>query len=684
MIKNTLKTLDKKKLRRWLLLFFITLLIPGALLVQQSYTRLKWETFHQHQRMAEELSERIDTRLGSLLNKENQRPFTDYAFLNIAGDASAGFLQRSPLSTFPPQSEIPGLLGYFQVDSSGELKTPLVPDDTASVQSESYGINAKELDQRVLLQNQIQTILAEQTDSIRKPRIALDELEMVAEQADFASEVMGYSSLSSAPSPKALPAPKKKISLGRVEDLQLQQTYQKESVELKSKDSKSKQASSQRKVISSKSAVSPRFEQNILPEASMDIAVSALRDDSESDKAGLAVPIKREKLRIKTFESEIDPFELKLLDSGHFMLFRKVWLNEQRYIQGLLIKQSEFLDALIKQEFSSTGLSDMSNLLVAYQSDVLVAFSGTSNSGYLTDRRELMGEQLYQIRLSDPLSDLQLIYSVIQLPMGAGGRVIVWLGIVLATVLLGGFYLMYRLGVRQIDLVNQQQNFVSAVSHELKTPLTSIRMYGEMLREGWASEEKKRTYYDFIFDESERLSRLINNVLQLARLTRNEQQAELAECEVSELLNDIQSKISLQLERADYTLEVECDESAKAATINIDTDWLTQIMINLVDNAIKFSTESDVKKVALSCQRVGKHQLSFTIRDFGPGVDKAQMNQIFKLFYRTENELTRETTGTGIGLSLVQQMVTSMGGTVSVRNVNPGAAFSVTFPVKSR
>jgi signal transduction histidine kinase len=209
-------------------------------------------------------------------------------------------------------------------------------------------------------------------------------------------------------------------------------------------------------------------------------------------------------------------------------------------------------------------------------------------------------------------------------------------------------------------------------------------MYGEMLPEGCASEEKKRTYYDFIFDESERLSRLINNVLQLARLTRNEQQAELAECEVSELLNDIQSKISLQLERANYTLEVECKESAKAATINIDTDWLTQIMINLVDNAIKFSTESDVKKVALSCQRVGKHQLSFTIRDFGPGVDKAQMNQIFKLFYRTENELTRETTGTGIGLSLVQQMVTNMGGTVSVKNVNPGAAFSVTFPVKSR
>ncbi|PWQ98225.1 sensor histidine kinase [Leucothrix pacifica] len=674
MIKNSLKTLDKQKLRRWLGVFFITLFIPGALLVQQSYTRLKWETFHQHQRMAEELSERIDSSLGDLLEKENQRPFTDYAFLNIAGDASAGFLQRSPLSNFPPESEIPGLLGYFQVDASGVLNTPLVPDDQSLSQSESYGINAKELDQRLSLQNQIQGILAAQNNRIRAPDVALNDMEVLAEAVE---ERLVSDALESAP--VAQSAARKKVSLGKVEDLQLQQTYQKkESIVAKLKSTEPELVSRQSKVQISKSAPAPRFEQNVLPEASRDFYSSSLQNDSAAD-----APVERDKLRVKTFESEIDPFELQLLESGHFMLFRKVWLNEQRYIQGMLIKQNEFLDASVKQAFSSTGLSDMSNLLVAYKSDVLAAFSGRSNSGYLTDRRELMGEQLYQMRLSDPLSDLQLIYSIIQLPMGAGGQVIVWLGIVLASVLLGGVYLMYRLGVRQIDLVNQQQNFVSAVSHELKTPLTSIRMYGEMLREGWASEDKKRSYYDFIFDESERLSRLINNVLQLARMTRNEQQAELSECEVASLLRDIQSKITVQLERADYTLDLFCDESTKAATIEVDTDWLTQIMINLVDNAIKFSADSEMKKVELSCQGMANHQVSFTIRDFGPGIDKAQLKQIFKLFYRTENELTRETTGTGIGLSLVQQMVTSMGGTVAVENRKPGAAFSVTFPIKT-
>ena len=92
---------------------------------------------------------------------------------------------------------------------------------------------------------------------------------------------------------------------------------------------------------------------------------------------------------------------------------------------------------------------------------------------------------------------------------------------------------MYRLGVKQIRLTRQQQDFVSAVSHELKTPLTSIRMYGEILREGWADEEKKKTYYAYIHDESERLSRLISNVLQLARMTRNELRIDLKPVTVS-------------------------------------------------------------------------------------------------------------------------------------------------------
>jgi signal transduction histidine kinase len=241
---------------------------------------------------------------------------------------------------------------------------------------------------------------------------------------------------------------------------------------------------------------------------------------------------------------------------------------------------------------------------------------------------------------------------------------------------------MYRLGVGQINLANQQQDFVSAVSHELKTPLTSIRMYGEMLREGWASEEKKRTYYDFIFDESERLSRLINNVLHLAKMTRNTQAVELKEFTVAELMDGVRSKVSSQIERAGFELKMHCDDEVKLTVINVDADWFNQIMINLVDNALKFSAKAEQKIIELSCHNVRNREIQFNIRDYGPGVERQQMKKIFTLFYRTENELTRETVGTGIGLALVHQMTMSMNGQIDVVNKEPGAEFNVRFPVK--
>ena len=108
------------------------------------------------------------------------------------------------------------------------------------------------------------------------------------------------------------------------------------------------------------------------------------------------------------------------------------------------------------------------------------------------------------------------------MPQGPGATVLGWVTFVLAMVFVGGFITLYRLGLSQINLARQQQDFVSAVSHELKTPLTSIRMYGEMLKEGWADDEKRQDYYDFIHDESERLTRMITNVLQLAKITHNE------------------------------------------------------------------------------------------------------------------------------------------------------------------
>src|SRR6188472_2218124 len=150
--------------------------------------------------------------------------------------------------------------------------------------------------------------------------------------------------------------------------------------------------------------------------------------------------------------------------------------------------------------------------------------SATSDArAYSSAARDLAGTVLYRARLSPPFGDVELTFLVDALPRAPGTGLLAWIAVTIAVVLVGGFYLMYRFGAGQMRLARQQQDFVSAVSHELKTPLTSIRMYGEMLKSGWADEAKRQTYYDYIHSESERLSRLIENVLQLARLTRNTQ-----------------------------------------------------------------------------------------------------------------------------------------------------------------
>jgi len=251
---------------------------------------------------------------------------------------------------------------------------------------------------------------------------------------------------------------------------------------------------------------------------------------------------------------------------------------------------------------------------------------------------------------------------------------------VLVLVLCGGFILLYRLGLRQIALARQQQDFVSAVSHELKTPLTSIRMYGELLREGWASEDRKKTYYDYIHDESERLSRLIDNVLQLARMTRNELRISPRPATAAELMDAIRPKVASTVERSGFTLDLSCAGEAATAVVEVDLDAFAQILINLVDNAVKFSAKAERKVVDVTCRLAPRDQVVFSVRDHGPGVPKDQMRKIFRLFYRADSGLTRETLGTGIGLALVLQLAEAMGGTVDVANREPGAEFSVAFP----
>ncbi|MGI9233688.1 MAG: sensor histidine kinase [Woeseiaceae bacterium] len=730
-MSNTLvKGLDKRRLRYLLLLFFLALAVPTAVLVWQAYSQLKWEAYHQHRGIAEELTRRIDVRLNDMINTADARSFADYTFLVISGDPTANFVQRSPLSEYPVTGDLPGVMGYFQVDTDGIFSTPLLPAEGS--QAANLGIGEGEYTNRVQLAEEIQRVLAEnrlvhsrQVIGVRRgvasppaasepmleaekeadeyEEATVDELILsdsadghaidrtdVAEPKDIAVSAGGYSQEifdqlnepgrdgrfyssntaaigSDDDGEEAQLAQQRPNRIGKVSDLKLDADLQKKS-EAAERQGALEQVGSRDSPFPP--GRSKRREQIALPESA-----APLGGEPIVNVAGTT------DLRVMTFESEIDPLEFSLLDSGHIVVFRNVWRDGKRYVQGLLVDQKAFIDDVIGARFVGTALANMSNLIVAYQDDVIQTFSGRENPGYPNVAEDLDGSLLYRSRLTAPLDRVELIYSIQRLPPGPGASVLAWVTLVLAVVFAGGFLSLYRMGLSQIDLARQQQDFVSAVSHELKSPLTSIRMYGEMLKEGWADEEKRQNYYEFIHDESERLSRLISNVLHLASITRNEPQFDLKPTNVGELMKSIESKISNQIERAGFELRFKTINDADKATIRIDEDCFSQIIINLVDNAIKFSKNTENKVIEISCKVSAENTMLLSVRDYGPGIPKDQMKKIFQLFYRSESELTRETVGTGIGLAIVHQLTLAMNGNVDLINAEPGAEFRVGFSI---
>lgn len=212
------------------------------------------------------------------------------------------------------------------------------------------------------------------------------------------------------------------------------------------------------------------------------------------------------------------------------------------------------------------------------------------------------------------------------------------------------------------------------MSHELKTPLTAIRMYGEMLRDGIvASDAKRQEYYRHITAESERLSRLINNVLEFSRLEKGTRDVALTTGPLEPVVREALELVRPHVEAQGFALRVEIDG---APPVRFERDALLQVLFNLVDNAVKYARDGAERWVAvrLAADAGGA---TLAVRDSGPGVPERHLPHVFEPFYRGERELTRRSRGTGLGLALVRGLAERMGGRVAGRNA-PGGGFEVT------
>ena len=249
------------------------------------------------------------------------------------------------------------------------------------------------------------------------------------------------------------------------------------------------------------------------------------------------------------------------------------------------------------------------------------------------------------------------------------------------TVILGGLgFLGYAIR-RERRLNELKSEFISNVSHELKTPLSIISMFGEMLAEGRTkSPEQAHEYAEIIWRESVRLGRLIDNVLDFAKIERGMGVYEFGEADLGEVVERAIELSSRRVQAAEMTLT--CELEPDLPIVQLDANAFTLAVLNLIDNAIKYA--ADGKKIQLTLKREGD-RLVLRVRDWGSGIDPEEHGRIFERFYRSRAVRLKPIRGSGIGLALVQHIAHAHGGEAVVESkVGEGSTFSISIPINGK
>ncbi len=247
----------------------------------------------------------------------------------------------------------------------------------------------------------------------------------------------------------------------------------------------------------------------------------------------------------------------------------------------------------------------------------------------------------------------------------------------LSFLLAGGIFLTYRNVSKEMALARLKSDFVSNVSHELRTPLSLIRLYAETLELGrLTSAEKHQEYYGIIRKESERLTALINNILDFSRIEAGRKEYDFRETDMRELVFNTLESYRYQIEQHGFTLE---EKIGEVPPLRVDREAMARSLVNLVNNALKYS--QDRKYIAVKLYRENG-SVKLEVIDHGIGIPSNEQHKIFEKFYRVGDPLVHNTKGSGLGLSLVQHIAQAHGGDVAVDSApGAGSKFTITLPL---
>ncbi len=255
-------------------------------------------------------------------------------------------------------------------------------------------------------------------------------------------------------------------------------------------------------------------------------------------------------------------------------------------------------------------------------------------------------------------------------------RNIIFLVAMNVLLVVGAFYILKNI-FNEMRLAKLKTDFVANVSHELRTPLALIRMHAETLEMGRVpTEQKKLHYYRTIMNESTRLTQLINNILDFSKIESQKKEYTLAPGVPAQVVASTLEMYNYHLKQKGFTLQTDIENTG--AQIRMDPEALTQALINLLDNAVKYSTDDKTIRVAV---KERDKDVVVSVQDYGLGIPEAEHEKIFEKFYRVGCSLVHNTKGSGLGLNLVRHIMNIHGGRITVKSkVGEGSTFSLLFP----
>jgi len=608
--------------------------------------------------VAEQIRQDVTRKLNEFIQTEQERPYTDYQYYYVPENVAPG-QQQMPLLRSPLGSGLYNEFAYgnFQIEPDGTIVTPYY------VTGQSQAIQENILDREAEVH----------VDNIKRNLLPVLGGGAGVFKSPVADSRLLYSDINL--SKDSLPEEVKREEAGQKQQTKGPAGRSKEyRIESLQADSQREQIFTQkRSVVTSNIA---RSEELLSRQSASDVAQDQIeqQDAAQLNQQVTVVNDMQQSLQQEqadVVEIRIEPFfPLIVSDAdaqqsmfgGQVFLLRHVQIEDRHLLQGFQLNEKRLIEQVEESasRFVRKGMRfELPQTKKQDTDDKGVAYTAILHFGF--------GDLILNLKEIDPAWIGKEINNLRNWYFGI-------IGVVLVAVVLG-LAGLWRSARAQIKLAQKKDDFISAVSHELRTPLTSIRMYSEMLEKNWVkSEDKLAEYYMNMRQESERLSRLIENVLDFSRIQRGRKKYTFKIGDINKCITDVVKIMRPYAAQRGFSIKTELGQVGQMA---FDADAVTQIAVNLLDNAVKYARDAEDKTITV---RTGSDK-QFTlieVEDHGPGVPHRQRKKIFEQFYRSGAEATRETTGTGLGLALVKKFAQAHNGFVEILSAKPtGAIFRV-------